>query len=223
MAKKDKGAWTKIGPSIGRFFGVYKSVIIIAAVGFVAGLLWMTAVRYFLVIEEEIHYHANFAVYIDGQREEFKDFTYYEEVAACTSAYESNPKGRVHMHNQVNDVIHVHDKRVTYGNFFQNIGWAVGDEFVASLDEIYQSNGTKKVSYILNGQEIERIDNLLIGNQDRLLVSYGDLAQTENQFDSVANTAKEVNKYQDPANCGGLNGAGHDSFLSRLKRATFYN
>jgi hypothetical protein len=200
-----------------------QTILIYLTLGFVAGLLWFGALRYFLVNPAETHYHANFAVYINGEREEFAEFTYYEEVAACTSEYENNPKGRVHMHDKVNNVIHVHDKRVTYGNFFQNIGWNVGDEYIATLDAVYQTGTEKKVVYYLNGTEVERIDNKVIGNTDRVLISYGD-ASTDfsSQFASVAATAEEVNKYQDPASCGGLNGSSHDSVMSRLKRATFW-
>jgi hypothetical protein len=201
----------------------YQPIIILVFVGFLAGILWFTAMRFFLVQSPETHYHANFAVYIDSKREEFKDFTYFEEVAACTSAYESNPKGRVHMHGQINDVIHVHDKRVTYGNFFQNLGWNVGDEYIASRESMYQTTEDKKVVYILNGEEVESIGNRVIGNLDQLLVAYGSInTDFDAQFKTVNNTAEEVNKYQDPASCGGLNGAGHDSFKSRLKRSMFW-
>src|SRR5688572_20707682 len=117
-----------------RLLSVDRLIIFALLIGFIGGFLWLTGVRYFIAQPKETHYHSNFAVYINGMREDFKDFTYYEEVAACTSAYEDNPKGRVHMHNNVNDIIHVHDKRVTYGNFFQNIGWNIGGKYLATKD-----------------------------------------------------------------------------------------
>lgn len=206
------------------FWARNKAVFTLLAVGFVAGFLWLAALRFFLVKSPETHYHANFAVYINGEREMFEEFTYYEEVAACTSDYSDNPKGRTHMHDQVNDVIHVHDKRVTYGNFFQNIGWNIGSNYIATIDKLYQNNGKNKVTYILNGERERDITNRIIGNMDRLLVVYGDASdeQLQEWFDGVADTAKEVNSYQDPASCSGLNGAGYDSLGNRLKRATFW-
>lgn len=205
------------------FFARHKAVIAYVGIGIVAGFLWLTAMRFFLVKVPETHYHANFAVYVDGVREEFKEFTYYEEVAACSSEYADNPKGRTHMHDQVNDVIHVHDQRVTYGNFFQNIGWNVGPDLLASRDNVYQTGGGKQVTFILNGEEVDNIMNRVIGSTDRLLVSYGDTATDFNaQFNTVASTAAEVNGKQDPASCSGLNGAQHASFGERLKRATFW-
>lgn len=208
---------------LGKFIKSYQSVILLLLVGFIVGALWPVGMRFFLVQAEETHFHANFAVYIDGERENFDSFTYYEEVAACTSAYQDNPKGRVHMHDNVNDVIHVHDKRVTYGNFFENIGWALGENFVSARGKLYVDSQSKQVTYILNGEQVDDISDRIIENTDRLLVTYGDNSHDLNsQFESVASTAVEVNKYQDPASCGGLNGAGHDSLGSRLKRATFW-
>ncbi len=205
------------------FWRRYKTVILVALIGFMGGLLWLVSMRVVFAQPQETHYHANFMVYINGQREEFKEFTYYEEVAACTSAYADNPKGRVHMHDKVGDVIHVHDKRVTYGNFFQNIGWAVGPRYIANLTQVFQTNDQNKVVYILNGKQVDNIANTIIGNEDHLLVSYGvNNTNWQEQFDAIPSTAGEVNKYQDPATCSGLNGAGHNSFLTKLKHATFW-
>ena len=69
-------------------------------------------------------------VYINGQREEFKAVDYYEETAAtfCSineSASENKPM-TVRIHGNVNDVVHVEDKLVTWGNFFTVLGWNVG-------------------------------------------------------------------------------------------------
>lgn len=208
---------------VGKFLTKYKAVIMLVALGFLGGFLWLAGMRFLLVKTPETHYHANFGVYINNVREEFKEFTYYEEVAACTSEYSNNPKGRVHMHDEVNDVIHVHDKRVTYGNFFQNIGWSVGDEYISTLDKIYQTDDNNKVTYMVNGETVDNIANRVIGNMDKLLVSYGPTdSNFMQQAESIASSAVEVNKYQDPATCGGLNGAGYDSFGKRLKRATFW-
>ncbi len=196
------------------------SVLFLLLIGFIAGLLWFAALRFFLVQAEETHYHANFAVYIDGVQQDFSDTSYYEEVAACTIAYKDEPKGRVHMHDKVNDVIHVHDKRVTYADFFHNIFWTVGDEVLETREAVYQNGGEKKLVFILNGQEVDRIDSRVIGNLDKLLVSFGDAATDfMAQYSTVDDTAAEVNKYQDPATCSGLNGPGNNSVMNRLKRA----
>jgi hypothetical protein len=208
---------------ITRRLSPYKTALAIAGVGFLLGILWLVGLRFLLVHPAETHYHANFAVYINGQREEFKSFAYYEEVAACTSAYADNPKGRVHMHDKVNDVIHVHDKRVTYADFFQNIGWALGKDFVHTDMTLYSNTDSAQMHFMLNGERVDRVDNVMIGDKDRLLVSYGPADTDLNtQYASVASTAAEVDQKQDPASCSGLNGAEAESFTARLKRATFW-
>jgi hypothetical protein len=205
------------------FFNRHKAAIIYGMIGLLAGVFWLIAMRFFLVKVPETHYHANIAVYIDGVREEFKDFTYYEEIAACSTEYADNPKGRTHLHEQVNDVIHVHDQRVTYGNFFQNIGWNVGPSLIASRTTVYQTGNGKLVKFVLNGTEVSNIMNIVIGSNDRLLVSFGDsTTDFVTQFESVSESATEVNGKQDPASCSGLNGAKSASFKERLKRATFW-
>ena len=201
-----------------------KRTLLLVLIGFVGGFLWLAGLRYFIAQPEEVHYHANFAVFINGERELFELPTYYEEVAACTTAYHDNPKGRVHMHGEVNDVIHVHDARVTYGNFFHNIGWGIGKNYLATVDKTYVVDEENELTFILNGEEIDSITNRVIGNLDKLLVSYGDETDEvlQKQFETVAGSAEETNKYQDPGSCGGLNGSGHGSFGNKLKRATFW-
>jgi predicted lactoylglutathione lyase len=208
---------------IGRKLAPYKSAMAIAGVGFLLGILWLVGMRFLTIQTEETHYHANFAVFINGEREQFKSFAYYEEIAACSTAYVDNPKGRVHMHENVNDVIHVHDKRVTYQDFFTNIGWSVGPDFIHSDTTLYVNNENAVVMYMLNGQQVDRIEGRVIGDKDRLLISYGPAdTDLEAQFKNVASTAEEVDAKQDPASCSGLNGPGGDSFTSRLRRATFW-
>ncbi|HPG37252.1 MAG TPA: hypothetical protein PK865_00490 [Candidatus Saccharibacteria bacterium] len=149
------------------------------------------------------------AVYINGQREEFKAVDYYEETAAtfCSineSASENKPMTRTHMHGNVNDVVHVEDKLVTWGNFFTVLGWNVGPQYVATRDAIYQSNETSKVTYMLNGKKVDDIANRVIGDQDKLLVSYGDQSTSDiqSEYDKIKNNAKEANESDDPASCG---------------------
>jgi hypothetical protein len=73
------------------------------------------------------------------------------------------------------------------------------------------------VTYILNGEEVSNITNKVIGDKDRLLVSYGSSSKDElsNQFDTVATTAEKYNITKDPASCSG--GHSEDSIKDRLK------
>ncbi len=161
--------------------------------------------------EEEIHYHANFAVYVNGQREKFAAPNYYEEEAAITcsasdeSAAETTPMSRVHMHGNVNDVVHVEDARVTWGNFFTVLGWNIGGTYLATRDTVYQNSAEAKVTFMLNGKQVQSVTNTVIGDQDKLLINYG--AQTSEQlsqeYSQIKNNARAADQSTDPAGCGG--------------------
>jgi hypothetical protein len=173
---------------------------------------------------KEVHYHANFAVYINGQREAFKAFNYYEEEVASTCSVseaaktETTPMSRVHMHANVNDVVHVEDGRVTWGNFFTVLGWNVGPAYLATRNSVYQNGPQGQVTYLLNGKTVADIANVAISDQDKLLVSYGDqtTAQISQEYKQIKNNALRADQSKDPASCG----AGHDdsaSFGARVR------
>ncbi|HEX8182160.1 MAG TPA: hypothetical protein VF575_01000 [Candidatus Saccharimonadales bacterium] len=168
----------------------------------------------------ETHYHANFAVYINGVREEFKDPQYYQEVKIC-DLHGTSPQARTHMHDEENGVIHVHDDAVTWGQFFENVGWIVGPDFIRSTTTLYQADGTNKLNILLNGQDLTdltTITNEVIDNKDRLLLSYGpvDQAVLQQQYKTVASDAGDYNNRQDPASCGGHEASGISDRLRNL-------
>jgi hypothetical protein len=177
--------------------------------GFVLGLVLVLGLRAATYkLPEAVHYHANYAVYINGQREEFKAASYYEETAAqvCSikATAESTPMARVHMHGDVNNVVHVEDKLVTWGNLFNVLGWNIGKDYVATRDAIYQANSANAVTYMLNNKKLDNIANTIIGDQDKLLVNFGsqtpDVIATE--YANIQNNALKADESKDPAACG---------------------
>ncbi len=112
----------------------------------------MLGVRFITYKPDSVHYHANFALYINGQREEFNNVRYYAEIASCILNNEMVPAERAHMHDNVNDVVHVEDHSATWGQFFTNIGWTMGPTAImAPGDTIYAENDMSKLHLILNG------------------------------------------------------------------------
>lgn len=157
---------------------------------------------------EETHYHANFAVYIDGKKAAFKGAQYYEEVALCNLHDTMTPKARTHMHNEENGVVHVHHDGVTWGQFFENLGWLVGPDFIRTNERLYVADEVNELHIVLNGQNLTNltsITNELIGDKDRLLLSYGEADDTtlDEQYKNVLSNADVYNNKQDPAGCAG--------------------
>jgi hypothetical protein len=182
-----------------------RSTLIALVIGAVLGFILLAAVRLVTYSPERTHYHANFAVYINGERQQFKGPQYYEDVAVCSAYKDMTPKKRTHMHNNINDTVHVHDNAVTWGDFFQNLGWVVDNDFIKTDTQLYTENDTQKVSFMLNGQDQPSISNTVIGDEDRLLISYGSEKSSglDKQYDSIAKTAHEHDETQDPASCSG--------------------
>lgn len=178
--------------------------------GVVLGALVILGIRFAAYKPEQVHYHANFAVYINGQREQFKEPQYYQEVAICNSATGITlPQQRAHMHDNINDAIHIHDHAVTWGQFFENLGWYIGPDFIQKDNgNRYVAEGDSKLHVIIDDQDytdLQAITNVVIKDRDRLLVSFGDIDQKTlaQEYKAVPNTAKKYDESQDPASCAG--------------------
>ena len=177
--------------------------------GVLLGALVVLAIRFITYNVPQTHYHANFAVYLNGQRFAFKGPQYYEEVAACTAHGPIQPAQRAHMHDNVNSVIHVHDEGVTWQQFFNNISWTIGPNFIQTDDgTTYTENGDNKLNIMLNGQnltDLTNIANQTIRDQDRLLISFGNIDDKtiQTEYNSVPDTAKHYDESNDPASCAG--------------------
>ncbi len=172
--------------------------------GVLLGVLLILGVRFFTYHPEHVHYHANFAVYINGQREQFADPQLYEESgAACAEEKQMTPMQRAHMHDNVNDVVHVHDHAVTWGQFFLNLGWVVDAKVIETTNQTLLPDASHKISFMLNGQIMDNVSNRVIGDQDKLLVDYGSVDQAvKEQYTGIANKALKYDTSSDPRSCG---------------------
>jgi len=195
---------------MGRFLEVFKKQYVLVAAGLLLGALIVLAIRFATYSNpNHTHYHANFAVYINGQRQTFASPTYYQEVTACTVSGTIQPEQRAHMHDNINSLVHVHDDGVTWGQFFENLGWYVGPDFIQTRDgTMYKADGINKLHVILNGDDytgLAPITNQVIGDDDRLLLSFGDASNTDlqKQYKSVPSTAHHYDITKDPASCAG--------------------
>ncbi len=188
--------------------------------GIVIGVLLLMGVRFATYSPEHIHYHANFLAYINGKKETFSSPLYFEEKggASCNVSKIITPNERAHMHDEVPDVVHVHDHAVTWGQFFQNLHWAVGDGFIKTPDAMYLADDTHQVQYLINGHAFQDISNELIHDRDRLVVDYGDTSEKtlQKEYQSVPSTAKQYDEGKDPAACKGSQPASFNNRLHHL-------
>jgi len=181
----------------------FKSRRVLFASGMVLGALIILVIRFATYKLPAVHYHANFDVYINGQRELFRGPTYYEEETACKVGNNITPADRAHMHDNIDDVIHVHDHAVTWEQFFNNIGWSIGGDFIETRDTLYQNSGSNQLHIILNGQDLTglgSIANNVIHDKDRLLVDFGSTSEQtlQKEFTAVPHTAAKYDTGSDP-------------------------
>lgn len=198
---------------------ITKRQLLAGLISAIAGVLLFGLVRFLFQPDMHIHYHANFAVFINGQRQEFKGPQFYQEIASCNDS--ANPQGRVHMHDNIGHVVHVHDKLVTWGNFFNILGWSLSDRALFDGTKSYVDGQDNELHFMLNGKPAISIANEVIGNEDRLLVSYGNETpeQLQQQFSALENDAHEYNLRKDPSACKGPEEL---SSWTRLQRAYWY-
>jgi hypothetical protein len=103
----------------------------------------------------------------------------------------------------------VHDHVVTWGQFFENLGWIVGPDFIAKDDGTkYVASGDAKLHVLINGQDytdLTPLNNMVINDRDRLLVSFGDVSNPvlQQELKSVPADAKHYDESKDPASCAG--------------------
>lgn len=198
-----------------------KRIVSALLVGFLLGIAWFIGVRFALYQKDEVHYHANFAVYVNGEKEEFNSFAYYEEVQSCGADEAFNPRNRTHMHDDINHVVHVHDEAATWGHFFANLGFTLGDEVIDTDDQLYIDGQDGELSFILNGTEVSTIANQAIRSEDVLLINFGtDADETlQQRYNDITKDAAEYNLRDDPSACTGGKPA---TFTERLKAAIWF-
>jgi hypothetical protein len=199
------------------------------AVGVTIGLLAFVLYRAAVAKDTSVHYHANFALYINGKQEKFEGPGYYQEVTACNANDHNDVKSHVHLHDNVSHAIHVHAAGRTWGDFFANLGYALGDTVLSDGRTAYvDGQDGNRLSFMLNGNFETNIANKVINSEDRLLINYGSEAPTEaadstsqnrtlvDRYNAVAKDAHKFNATKDPGACSG----GHEFGLSdRLKDA----
>jgi len=157
------------------------------------------------------HFHANFAMYVNGEKIDFSGDKYMEDVAGCSVTGNIMPEDRAHLHENNGDTIHVHADWVAWGHFFANNNFAFWDNYLAlDTGDIYANWEWKTVQYVLNEMVIENPFNKLIRSKDQLLIVYGDedLEWLQALYNTVSNSAHEYNQTYDPWSCswGSSNG-----------------
>jgi hypothetical protein len=197
--------------------------VLLILVGILTGIVLIGGVRFAMQAPPHlVHYHANWAVFVGGQRLDLTANRYMEDVFQCTvDPTQQRPEDRVHMHENNHDVVHVHATGVTWGHLLANLGFGIGDDYLHTDRDRFVASGEQTLKFVLNGARIGSIRNLAIEDQDRLLISFGNERMEEAmemQFPLVGSDAGRYNLMQDPASCAGP----HEEGLGERVRRAFW-
>lgn len=195
--------------------------IVLVLLAFMLGFIWAISLRFVLVDNDAVHYHADFAIYIDGERDMLDNFTFYEEIAACSAAYSSNPASRVHLHDSVPTLAHVHDNASTWSHLLDNLNYTLSNDLIVTDKGVFtEDEDGKELRFILNGKITRGVANKAIASEDVLLIDYSNDTEDvlQDRYSEVVGLAMsaEANTKPDPATCSGSTTT--ETFSERLKR-----
>ena len=176
------------------------------------------------------HYHADFAIFIYGQRLDLDNPGYYEEEGSCQEVSRDDPRSRAHLHQPDPGVVHVHDQAVTWGHFLTNLGFELSDDSLKTRSNTY-SDGVLtnnegqpyQLRFYLNGSFVNYLTDRVIGDEDVLIIDYSNQTEEEiiSQRAKIEIKAALANQLDDPAGCFG---SGNSEFgpQQRFKKALIF-
>lgn len=108
-----------------------------------------------------VHYHANFAVFVDGKQEDFtKPQLMHIKPCSNDEAESNDPKENVHLHDQIGNVVHLHADGIHWNFFLSTIHFDLAKKTEGKSLTVY-SKGLKVDSKILD-ETIQKQDQILI-------------------------------------------------------------
>ncbi len=106
----------------------------------------------------EVHFHSGFQVYEDDELLDFSDPQYMSLVPCSDDGHPTKTEEKVHLHDGVGDVAHIHQANVVWEDLFQYIKLDLND---------------KTITAYLNGSKIEDVLNKNIKEHDSLILLIG--------------------------------------------------
>ena len=123
-------------------------------------------------LRQSVHWHADFALYIRGERFDFSDERFF-------STTDEELSENVHLHEPFL-VVHVHREGTTWREFFHSLGLELTDQCLTTPEgDTYCTSETERLSFIVNGVRVDGLAFQDITDIDRALISFGDESDEE--------------------------------------------
>jgi len=122
---------------------------------------------------QKVHVHAGFLFTVMGHKVDLTASKYQSSTESVKHKY-------MHLHDNIDSMLHRHAEGITLGEFMRSIGITLQKDCVA-LDsgEEYCTNTENALRLYVNGNVEEDPDAYVIQEEDRLLLYYGDPASSD--------------------------------------------
>lgn len=132
----------------------------------------------------DVHEHADFKVYLNGQAVNFAQQKYM-------SSKENLVNNFMHLHDMDGDVMHQHMSTTTLSDFFESLNMKFDDECFVIDNTSYCSNDNKTLKMYVNGIKNDQFGSYDFNDLDKILITYGSENESEiqQQIDSVTDKA----------------------------------
>ena len=136
-------------------------------------------------LRQAVHWHADFALYIRGERYDFGQERF-------VSDEEDELSENVHIHGARVSVVHVHREGTTWREFFDSLGFELTDQCLTTPEgEQFCDSEAERLSFVLNGVKLDALAFQDVTDIDRALISFGSESDGElmQQYAQVSDEA----------------------------------
>jgi hypothetical protein len=199
-----------------------KKLIIISSVVIII-LLSIVTYKTLQVPEMPVHVHANFAIFVDGKQIDFAKPDYMS-LKPCTENQEPsvNKLDNVHLHDNVGNVVHVHQDGITWNDLLQSLRFDINSQSDVSKNltsKIYLDKNL--VDSKILSENIKQDQHLLISINNLDAFTSIDQSETlKSQYQQVGDNAHTYSEHSASESCSGTSPY---TFTQRFKIMLYTN
>lgn len=122
---------------------------------------------------DDVHVHSDFVVYLDGTHYDLTDDKYQTEGDHLLHK-------SIHLHDNVDEVIHRHDFDITLSDFFSSLGFTLtNDSITDDAGNQFASDTDNELLVFVNDERIAEPATYVNQEEDKILVYFGNKNDSE--------------------------------------------
>src|SRR3989338_5565935 len=145
------------------------------------------------------HTHADFAIYIEGEKMDFTDPKYMSGLSTDDTTHDEEEEYHhpyLHLHDEIGHVIHSHKPELMIGDFLKSIGFAMTEQCL-TLDTkvMICPEEAKHWEMYVNGGELPFDPTYVFTDMDKILLTYGsDAEEVKRELQEMTDDACKYSK-----------------------------